>query len=107
MLFLSILWVLILLGVLFWAIPDKDYPRGLEQRVSYHGVWLLMVGLLVYLHYHVMAGSGHGALAVQLDVGALLLYGVLRFLREWISRPAALVELQNDSQNSHRRTRNE
>ena len=97
MLLLSILWVLVLFGVLSRAAPGVGYPRELEQRVIYYGVWLLMVGLLVLIHYHLMAGVGHGPLAVLLDVGVVGAYGLCQGLRCWLrtmSNEAARFDLK-------------
>ena len=81
MLVLSICWVMLLLGLLYGSSPDSSYPREIEQRVIYYGVWLLMLGLLVNIHYRLMAHSGHGSMAVLLDVSALGLFIVLKLLR--------------------------
>ena len=83
---LSILWVLILLVVLYRKTPDAGYPRELEQRVLYYSVWLIMAGLMVYIHYQLMANAGHGHLAAQLDESTAGLFVALRLLRFWIKR---------------------
>jgi len=78
---LSLVWVLLLLAMLQWWRPDAEYHNDPVQRILYHGVWLVMAGLLVYVHYQLMTRARHQALAVLLDVGALALFGFLQLFR--------------------------
>ena len=86
MLLLSVCWVLLLLGVLSWVTPDARYPRGREAGVFYYSVWSLLLSLLVYLHYQMMAHAGYGELAVFLDVCAVGAFSALRLLGIWLKQ---------------------
>jgi chromate transport protein ChrA len=86
MILLSITWVLLLLALLRWWAPDAEYSTEPMQRALYHGVWLVMAGLLAYVHYQLMAKAGHRALAVALDVAALALFVLLRWFRTGLQR---------------------
>lgn len=81
MLILSILWVLILLGLFHWSNPDQHYPKEYGQRASYDIIWLGTVGLLVYIHYSLMAKGGYGVLAITLDLVATALFFILGYAR--------------------------
>ncbi len=56
----------ILLGLFHWSNPDPQYPTALGQRISYDCIWLGTVGLLVFIHYSLMAKGGYGTLAITL-----------------------------------------
>jgi hypothetical protein len=86
MILLSIVWVLLLLAMLQWWMPDVEYSNEPVQRILYHGVWLVAAGLLVYVHYQLMTKTGHRALAIALDLGALALFGLSQSLRTRLLR---------------------
>ena len=82
----SIVWVLLLIALLHWWAPDAEYSNEPAQRILYHGAWLLMASLLVYVHYQLMTKARHQALAMLLDVGALALFGFLQLFRARLRR---------------------
>ncbi len=83
MLILSVLWVFILLGLFHWSSPDQQYPKEFDQRASYDCIWLGTVGLLIYLHYSLMAKGGYGELAIVLDLLAAGLFFLLGYVRNY------------------------
>lgn len=51
----SIIWVLLLIGLLSPVIPSESMRREPGANATYYAVWLLMLGLALFLHYQVMA----------------------------------------------------
>lgn len=86
---LSVLWVLLIFGLLHWSAPDSGYPRQLEQHVYYQVVWFALVGLLIFLQLRLMINAGHTMWAVLLDLGAVSLFVMYRLCRLWISKASS------------------
>jgi len=77
----SIIWVLLLIGLLSLVIPSEPMQREPGANATYYAVWLLMLGLALFLHYQVMADLHHRNLAILTDVIGVLSFVGLHYLR--------------------------
>jgi hypothetical protein len=77
----SITWVLLLIGLLSLVIPSEPMQREPGANATYYAVWLLMLGLALFLHYQVMADLHHRNLAILTDVIGVLSFVGLQCLR--------------------------
>jgi hypothetical protein len=67
-----------------------------------------MVGLMVYIQYKLMAGVGHGAMAIALDASVVGLYGLLRLfsllltsVHSWKVIPRTRTYIAGEIRNPH------
>lgn len=77
----SIIWVLLLIWLLLLLIPSETMQRDSSGNTAYYAIWLLLLGLALFLHYRVMVTLHHKALAMATDIIGLLLFIGVQYLR--------------------------
>ena len=77
----SIIWVLLLIGLLALVIPSEEMRRDPGANSTYYAVWIILLSLAFFLQYQYMSSIHHRALAITTDVIGLLLFLGLQYLR--------------------------
>jgi len=77
----SIAWVLLLIWLLSMVIPSEEMRREPANTTTYYALWIIMLGLALYLHYEVMASLHHWTLAIITDIIGILSFAGVQYYR--------------------------